>query len=370
MSRMENTNPRKEVFAVVPGKNDDGTSVFSVLVKRTYDIVAGGRVQPAEQTMPLIKVDVYYDDGYPESSTVKFENELAAFKLATDVVLVGKAYAPGGKPRAEFQISLEVGNLKKTIQVMGDRHCVYRANRAPLVTDPVEFTEMEIRYERAYGGTYLRNDPTNMFAYPRNPMGTGFVLSNTHETVDGLALPNFEDPNDLLVPERVVLNDPYQWNGQPLPQGLGWYQRTWYPRCSFVGAVPGFVEPDMVMREEKLGLVPKKQIALARQLKLPSFDVRFNNGASIGLALPYLVGGERMRLNNLTLEGELEFTLPSERPVITLDIGLGENKLAAVLHTVCIRAEDRQLDMVWRGAHKYPGVDWLPEMKKMVATVF
>jgi len=27
--------------------------------------------------------------------------------------------------------------------------------------------------------------------------------------------------------------------------------------------------------------------------------------------------------------------------------------------------EDRQVDLVWRGAVPYPGPDWLPKMKKM-----
>jgi hypothetical protein len=52
-----------------------------------------------------------------------------------------------------------------------------------------------------------------------------------------------------------------------------------------------------------------------------------------------------------------------------LDIGLGENELEMVLHTVSIRPEDRQVDLVWRGAQEYPGLDWLPEMKQMVAKV-
>jgi hypothetical protein len=36
-----------------------------------------------------------------------------------------------------------------------------------------------------------------------------------------------------------------------------------------------------------------------------------------------------------------------------------------VLHTVVIRIEDRQLDLVWRAAFPYPGPDWLPQLKKM-----
>jgi hypothetical protein len=36
---------------------------------------------------------------------------------------------------------------------------------------------------------------------------------------------------------------------------------------------------------------------------------------------------------------------------------------------VCVRLEDRQVDLVWRGAHEYPGPEWLPEMKRLVAKV-
>jgi hypothetical protein len=369
MNAPQITPQQTEEFVVVPGMTEAGTPIFSVLVKRTYDIQAGHQAVRAERTNPLVKIDVYYDHGDPEWATVKYETDFVPYKLATDVVLIGKAYAPAAKPVTQLDVVVEVAQHKKVIRVIGDRQCVYRENLPPSFTEPIEFTEMEIRYERAYGGTYMRDDPAQMFAYPRNSMGTGFTLKNIPEAVDGLALPNLEDPDDLLTPERVVMDDPYRWNQQPLPQGFGWFQRTWYPRCSFVGAVPGFVEPDEVMREEVLGLVPQHQIALARQFKLPSFDVRFNNGASLGLALPYLTGGEPVRLVNLTLESPLEFSLPKDTPRIMLDIGLGENELKAVLQTVCIRLEERQIDLVWRGAHEYPGVDWLPEMKRMVVQV-
>jgi hypothetical protein len=116
-------------------------------------------------------------------------------------------------------------------------------------------------------------------------------------------------------------------------------------------------------------LVPENQVALARKFQLPSFDARFNNGASLGLVLPYLNGGEPIKLTRLTPDGRLECTLPEDQPRIMLDIGLGENDLEVVLHTVCVRVEDRQVDLVWRGAHEYPGTDWLPELKKMIVEV-
>jgi hypothetical protein len=105
------------------------------------------------------------------------------------------------------------------------------------------------------------------------------------------------------------------------------------------------------------------------QFKLPGFDVRFNSGASRGLMFPYLGGNETFQLTNLTPEGSLVFQLPGETPRMIMDIGLGENELKPVLHTVCIRLEDMQADLVWRGAHPYPGLDWLPEMKKLAVAI-
>jgi hypothetical protein len=224
---------------------------------------------------------------------------------------------------------------------------------------------MEIRYERAFGGEDWVSDPALPFFYPRNYRGTGVALKNIAEAVDGLKLPNLEDPGDMLTPERVILDDRDAWNNLPLPQGFGWFQKTWYPRCSFVGSIQGRMDPDTVMREETLGLVPRHQIALLRQRKLPSFDVRFNNGASLGMALPRLNGDEPMRLTGLSPEGILEVKLPGEKPRIMMDIGLGRNELAVALDTVCLRMEEMQLDLVWRGSHEYPGVDWLPEMTKL-----
>ena len=366
---METAGEQHEEYTVLPGKTGTGVPIFAVLVKRTYDIRPEQPSVRSERPAPFVQVDLYYDHGDPEWSTVKYETDLVPYKLATDVVLIGKAYAPAGQPVATLDVSINIADHEKVIRVIGDRQCVYREKRPPAFTEPREFTAMEIRYERAYGGKDTRSDPAVPFTYPRNHLGTGVALQNRRDVIDGLLLPNLEDPADLLMPERVVLEEPTRWNQQPLPQGCGWFQRTWYPRCSFVGSMPGFVTSDEVMREEALGLVPERQIALARQFKLPSFDARFNNGASFGLVLPYLIGGESIRLTHLTPEGLLVFMLPQDTPQIMLDIGLGENSLGTVLHTVCIRLEEMQVDLVWRGAHEYPGVDWLPEMPHMLVEV-
>ncbi len=354
-----------EEYRVVSGTDDQRHSVFSLLAKRTYDLGPAGRVVRAEKAKPLHPNDLYYLPGDPETCTVEFENDLAPFKIATDVVVLGRVHAPARKPVHELDATVEAGGAVKTIRVIGDRKCVFRPGAAPGFTEPIQFTEMDLRYERAYGGTDTRSIPEMPFAYPRNHLGRGFVLQNTAELVHGLPLPNYEDPEDLLTADRLIVGEPDGWPRQPMPQGFGWFQRTWYPRSSFVGAVPGFVYPDTPLREEALGLVPKGQVALARQFRLPSFDVRFNSGASPGLAVPFLKGGEQMRLKNLCVQGDLEFALPLDVPRMSMDIGFGERELTPFLHTVCIRPEQRQFDMVWRGAHEFPGIDWLPEMKRL-----
>jgi hypothetical protein len=361
--------PDDGTAAVVPSVDADGEPVFAVLAKRTYDLPPGKAPAPAAITRPLLQVDVYHDDGDPEVNTVRLENETAPFKIRTDVVVVGSAWAPGARPVPQLDATVEVGTTRKTVRVIGDRHCEYLPGASPRFTDPAPFVEMPLRYERAYGGTDERSVTGLTFLYPRNPRGTGVVLANTAETVNCLRLPNLEDPADPLTPDRVVLGEPEQWPGQPLPQGLGWFPKIAYPRCSFVGAMPAFVAPGVPLKEEELGLVPKNQVALARQFRLPSYDVRFNSGASIGLAVPFLSGGEAVRLTNLFPTGPVAFTLPRERPRIALDFGRGLAEPDPVLHTVQIRADEGQLDLVWRGAVRHPGIDWLPEMKRLVAEV-
>ena len=358
------SSARQELYRVVAAKNDARRDVFCVLVKRTYDIAGGQPVRAAEDR-PLDLIDVYYPPGDPETCSVRFENDLTPFKIATDVVVVGKVYAPDGKPAQSLDAGIDVAGRTKIVRVFGDRCCEHNPHGAPSVTAPAPFTEMEMRFERAYGGTDLASIPEMPFPYPRNHLGCGFILKNLRESVDRMPLPNFEDPTDLLTPDRIVVGEPENWWRQPMPQGFGWFQRTWYPRCSFVGSVPGFVDPDTVVREEQLGLVPKRQFALARQFKLPSFDIRFNNGAPHGLAVPFLKGGESVRLANLTPEGRLQFAIPADTPRIALDIGKGMQELAPVLQTVLIRPDDRQVDLLWRGAHEFPGVDWLPEMSRL-----
>lgn len=356
-------------FEIVNGIDDERRTIFSLLLKRTYDIQERGVLVRSEETLPLRKIDEYYEGGDPEWATVKFESELVPYKPFSDVIVIGKAYANQGEPTQQMDVAVSVGARKKTIRVYGDRECRYNPGKPPTFTDPIPFKEMEVRYERAFGGKDEVSDPQTPLAYPRNDMGAGLILKNIQNRVEGLPLPNLEDPTDLLTSERIILEDPYQWNSLPFPQGFGWVQRSWYPRSSFIGSMPPYLDADEIMREESLNLVPKRQVALSRQFKLPSYYPYFNNGASTGLIFKSLTGLEPIKLFGLTPSSVLEFDLPGDTPRLMLDIGLGENELNPFLHTVCIRPDDMRVDLIWRGAHPYPGLDWLSHLQRLHAEV-
>jgi hypothetical protein len=348
---------------VLPGQTPEGQYILSVLVKRTYDINSGATCQRAASDRKLTSGDVYYDD--PMNSPVKFESDFVPFKLATDVVVNGTAYAPDGAPTTAFTSSVQVGSDRKDILVIGDRVCHFRDGKTPAFSDPKPLTSIAVRYDLAYGGMDIYSDPKLPCPYGRNPLGRGFVIANTKKAVNGLELPNFEDPNDLLTPERLCLGHFVHWEKQPMPQGFGWFPKHWRPRGELAGVMPADRTVERQLRRIYARVVPHDQREMYAQTELPDMDFQFFNGASRGLVLPFLFGDEWVHLTNLTPDGVQRFRLPGDRPRIGLDIGQGVQEPSVFLHTVMIRADDGQLDLVWRAAVHYLGPDWLPQMRKM-----
>jgi len=352
---------------VLPGQTPQGEYILSVLIKRTYDIVSGGRCTRAVMDKKLVPGDLHYED--PMNSSVKFESDLIPFKLATDVVLNGSAYAPFRRRATDLTVSLSIGQYRKDLLIIGNRTCRYKNGADPVFTDPEPFESMELRYERAYGGVDIYSEPKMPCVYPRNHLGRGYAVKNTQRSIENLLLPNIEDPKNRLTPQGLCIGDFRKWEAQPLPQGFGWTSKIWHPRSSFAGIMPADRALEQELRKAYSPLVPPAQRNFYEQNPLPTIDFRFFSGASDGLVLPFLSGAELVKLINLAPDGNLEFQLPSDRPQVGIDIGRGVQQPEIVLHTVMIRMEQRQVDLLWRGAVSYPGPDWLPEMKKMEVVI-
>jgi len=357
------TEIRRGATIVLPGQSAEGEYILSVLLKRTYDIVADGVCVRAAADTPLVPGDVPWDD--PMNSSVRYESDFVPFKLATDVVLNGTAFAPEGIPTESCMVALQVEEVRKQVLVIGNRTARFVKDGLPLFTDPVPFITMELKYERAYGGIDVYSEKKTAYPYPRNQRGCGFVVKNTERCVDNLVLPNLEDPDDRLTPARLCLEDYQRWEQQPFPAGLGWFPKIWYPRAQLAGIMPADRATEQELRKAYAQFVPADQRDAYLNNGLPDMDFRFFNGASQGLALPYLQGEERIVTENLSPEGMASFQLPGEKPRLGLDIGSGVQEPQVVMHTVMIRMDERQVDLVWRGAVPYPGPDWLPQMRTM-----
>jgi hypothetical protein len=348
---------------VLPGQSPEGAYVLSVLVKRTFDIVPDGECTPAAEDRKVLPGDVFWDD--PMNSSMRYESDFVPFKLATDVVFDGLVYAPGGEATEACNATLQVGERATSVAVIGDRMARYAGGGTPSFTDPVPFTTMELRYERAYGGTDVYSDVKVPYPYPRNPLGRGFAVRNTPRSVDGLALPNIEDPWARLTPGTLCLDDYAAWEARPLPAGFAPVPKTWLPRALLAGIMPADRAVEQELRRTYAQLLPPEQRGPYLQHGIRDRDFRFFNGAPGALVLPYLQGGEWIGADNLSAHGQLHFQLPTGAPRIGLDIGDGVEEPDVVLQTVSIRMEEGQIDLVWRGAVPYRGPDWLPEMRRM-----
>ena len=101
---------------------------------------------------------------------------------------------------------------------------------------------MEIRYERAYGG----RDETSIQRFRFLSAEPWALVSYAAKQRDpqGLALPNLEDPNDLLTPERIIVEDPENWHQQPLPQrGLVGFSARGI-RAVHASSYPAYIDVD------------------------------------------------------------------------------------------------------------------------------
>lgn len=347
---------------VLPGQAPDGTYIMSILLKRTYDILADGECALAEADRPLLPADVHWDE--PMNSSVRYESDFVPYKLAVDVVVNGTVYAPGGEPTRMCSASVQLGGRRKVISVMGDRETHYSGGRL-MFTDAEPFMTMDLRYERSYGGTDVFSDPKVPYPYPRNPLGKGFVIRDSPDTVEGLSLPNFEDPGNPLTPDQLCLGEYRMWESRPFPAGFGWVPKTWMQRGQLAGVMPADRATEQELRRAYADLLTPEQREPYLKHGIRDMDFRFFNGAAPGLAMERVRPGERVTTHNLCPEGELSFNLPTDSPRLGLDIGRGIEEPAVALHTVMIRLDERQVDLVWRGAVPYEGPEWLPKMRKM-----
>jgi len=223
-------------------------------------------------------------------------------------------------------VSLQVAQLRKVVRVFGER--VWTRALAWVMSRPLPFEEMPLTYERAFGGWDRSHpDPQHHAADERNPVGTGFASESRAERLEGLRLPNLEDPNHAID----------QWKARPPIAGFGFVGRGWLPRRLLAGTY------DSAWSETRSPLLPK------------DFDERFYNGAPSDLvATPHLRGGERVQVQGASRRGTLAFDLPAPDLEVVLSIRREISTAKPVLDTVIIEPDDERVVMSFRATFACP----------------
>jgi hypothetical protein len=308
-----------------------GGEAVLLVVKSAFDIASDGTAQPSATPAKIRMADEFIGEparGYPLA-----DGDLVLHKPRVDVLIHGAiAYAPKGRPSTSLFVELHIGfpggpasdvaahdraqaQLIKSLRVTGDR--VWQDNDA---SDPLPFVSMPIGWERAYGGTKPRAGDDDIELDERNPFGIGWAGARSSNPDIFSELPNLEDPEAPIVRRDSAC----------VPASFGVLGRAWLPRRKLAGTY------DEDWQRRRWPLAPR------------DFDPAFHQSAPADQQLERCVGGEPVRLVNLTPEGEWLFRIPRLDVPVHL---LFEDRLARadlVIDTVEIEPEARRVTLTQR----------------------
>ncbi len=249
----------------------DGQEVYVVLLSASFIADAEGRVGVADEQLPVTYGDVPWGD--PARSSVRHDADIAPVKPVPEVILNASAHAPGGRPVPRITAGLQIGSVRKLLEVTGDRTALLGG-----YSDPVPFAAMPIVWERAFGGSV--NEGADLD--PRNPAGIGHAGARSADPEVLTEAPNITRPGEA----------PVRPGDRAEPAGFSVVARWWRPRLNHAGTYDA--------------------AWLATQWPLPpaDFDPRHHQAAPEDQQSDTLRPGATAVLVNLTPEGRWEFRLP------------------------------------------------------------
>lgn len=310
MLQLVNRTPFKAVISVLPDRA--GIDTLYVVIKAT--VTLRPRLALAAVQVPPIMADEYYGD--PLTTSLRAASEMHIGKAGTDVLLVGSARAPGGRPVPYLDVSVSVAGRQRQIRVFGDR--VWRDGRP---SDPQPFESMPLVWERAFGGSLRLGE--QLLAEERNPAGRGFAGNRSAGEMEGQPVPNLEDPAAPI--ERV--------GETPAPVCFAPVAPAWLPRRQFAGTY------DERWQRSRAPFLPD------------DFDPRFLQCAAPELAFDrYLPAGERVRVSGVTPDGPLEFAIPDARLSVEVTIAGATERPEARLETLLIEPDENRACFTWRAS--------------------
>lgn len=307
--------------ATVMGRLGFPEHSLTLVLKGTFDLVPDDKVKPVKKQAFPTGEESYPDDEEGLGSS-RYESDFAPFKPRADLLLVGSCHCPDNKPAQTCPVTFQVGNRSKSLVAFGNR---YRKGLLNNISDPESFSELELRYEKSFGGN----------GYQKNPVGVGYKNKSAEDRSSLWPLPNIEDPKSLI----------HSSDDEPEPAGFGPLGKMWQDRNAKVGTY------EEKWLKERWPWFPQ------------DFDWDHFNAAPPSMQVEgYLNGDENLYLKNLhPVHSEYHSRLPglrircflnelqpkgqsTEQPVF--------REVPMNLDTLWVDMDAEKLTLVWRGPTK------------------
>jgi hypothetical protein len=319
---MELINGTRMVAGYTIGLEPSGRELLIVAIKGTFHLPKTGEdLKLHEEQLALVMADTF--TGEPGQSASIYQADFAPRKQRCDVLLLGSAYAPGGRPTERAHVDVRVGSLTKSVAVVGDRHWIMGLGGIR-ASHPQPFLVKPISYDVAFGGCDLNHaDPSQHAAYVRNPIGRGFHRHLKTEWVEGKPLPNTEEINQAVSsPDEAYA-----------PMAFGPIGRNWEPRYRYAGTY------DQQWLDDQFPFLPL------------DFDDQYYQAAPLDQQFPVPTGPIEVGLSGLTPDGVRRFMLPHfAAPIRVFPRVGGREDHAATLDTIVFEPDEERLTMTWRVA--------------------
>jgi hypothetical protein len=318
---MELLNASKLLAAYTQGMEPDGRESLVVVAKGTFNLPLDGRAATlADTQQPLLMADTFL--GEPGLSAPLQEMDFAPVKPFCDVLVRGKAYAPGGRPVTQLAAGIRVGRVRKAFSVLGPQQWqLGLLGVSPGLPQP--FTEQNISYAQAFGGSHpMVNAPEIRHCYLDNPSGCGwYPRSIDRINIIGMPMPSTEELGKPI-------DSP---SGDFRPMALGPIGRSWPRRVRFAGTY------DDAWLADCFPFLPA------------DFDSRYFQAAPDDQQTDYLRGGEDVLLLNLTPQERAGFRIPEMDVPVTYFLKKGGHEtVQAVIDTLLIDTDALQVQLTWR----------------------
>jgi hypothetical protein len=317
---MEFINATRMVAGYTLATDKTGRELLVIAVKGTFRLpLPGEPVRLYEEQVPLVMADTF--TGEPGLSAPCYEVDFAPRKARCDVLLLGSAYAPDGRPATGVTVGIRVGEMRKSFRVTGERHWDTRLTGIA-ASSPSAFVVRKISYDTAFGGVDMHHeDPTQHAAFMSNPVGCGFHKHLRPHWLEGQPLPTTEE-----LGHPVVRPD-----GSYAPMAFGPLGRGWTSRSRYAGTY------DEAWLKDVFPFLPA------------DFDERYFQAAPLDQQLLTPPCGAEVTLVNLTRDGHRHLVIPDFlAPVHVFPKKGNREDYDGMLDTIVFEPDLERFTMSWR----------------------